>query len=102
MGFLRSQRVEIHFLQPNDISFRFVNHRRNAMWVAFAVGADALVNVIRNCCKQNFASQSLGRGAQRPGTIPAVKRPSQEGKKTANPKSSVIFPISGSSRARWS
>src|SRR5215468_11496258 len=86
MGFLRSQRVEIHFLQPNDIGFRFLNHRRYAMWVAFAVGADALVNVIRNCCKQNFASQSLGRGAQRPGTIPAVKRPSQEGKEDRQPQ----------------
>ena len=54
VGFLRSQRVEIHFLQPNDIGSRILNHGRNTLRVALAVRADALVNVVGNCSKQIF------------------------------------------------
>jgi hypothetical protein len=47
-------------LQPNNVGFRVLNHRRNTLRVALAVRADALMNVVGNCSKQNFfASQSL-------------------------------------------
>jgi len=48
-------------LQPNNVGFRVLDHRRNTLRVALAICADALVNVVGNCSKQNvFAPQSLG------------------------------------------